>query len=153
VARQDVFGRGTRCHRHPLRADARALQRRRDEKLLQDALALACIKAYELWGEARHLQAATELAQVVWERGLMRKGIGLCRGIGGNGYVFLFELTQDSTYLQRAVCFAQFALEGSHRDKLLVQADAPSSLANGRAGLCVLPGGLHRAQPKCRQHQ
>jgi len=54
-------------------------------------------------------------------------------------YVFLFESTQGSTYLQRAVCFAQFALEDSHRDKLLVQADAPSSLANGRAGFaCFL---------------
>jgi len=117
-----------------------------NDKLVQwchgaPALALACIKAYELWGEARHLQAATELAQVVWERGLLRKGIGLCHGIGGNGYVFLrlFEVTQDSTHLQRAVSFAQFALEGPHRDELLVQAEAPSSLANGRAGFaCFL---------------
>jgi hypothetical protein len=104
-------------------------------------LALACIKAYELWRDDRYLVAARELAEVVWQRGLLKKGVGLCHGIGGNAYVFLrlYEASHDSVQLERAVSFARFALEGPHRDELLQEPDAPSSLGNGRAGFaCFL---------------
>jgi hypothetical protein len=104
-------------------------------------LALACIKAYELWHDDRYLVAARELAEVVWQRGLLKKGVGLCHGIGGNAYVFLrlYEASHDSVQLERAVSFARFALEGPHRDELLQEPAAPSSLGNGRAGFaCFL---------------
>jgi hypothetical protein len=37
-------------------------------------LALACIKAFEVYGEKKYLQAAEEAAEVIWERGLLKKG-------------------------------------------------------------------------------
>ena len=37
-------------------------------------LAFACIKAYELWRDAKYLQVARESAEVVWQRGLLKKG-------------------------------------------------------------------------------
>ena len=37
-------------------------------------LAFACIKAYELWHDAKYLQVARESAEVVWQRGLLKKG-------------------------------------------------------------------------------
>lgn len=37
-------------------------------------LSFACIKAYELWHDAKYLQVARESAEVVWQRGLLKKG-------------------------------------------------------------------------------
>ena len=68
-------------------------------------------------------------------------GVGLCHGIGGNGYVFLrlWDVTHESEQLRRATAFAQFALRGPHVEELMSQPDSPSSLANGRAGFaCFL---------------
>lgn len=68
-------------------------------------------------------------------------GVGLCHGIGGNGYVFLrlWDVTHESEQLRRAAAFAQFALRGPHVEELMAQPDSPSSLANGRAGFaCFL---------------
>jgi hypothetical protein len=47
----------------------------------------------------------------VWQRGLVRKGLGLCHGICGNGYAFLsaYRATHDESYLQKALAFAHFA--------------------------------------------
>lgn len=101
-------------------------------------LAIACIKASSVLGDTKYLDAARELADVVWERGLLKKGLGLCHGIGGNGYVFLkmYEATRDSRYLDRACGFASFALVSIHSAELLAHPDEPSSLGNGRAGFC-----------------
>lgn len=47
----------------------------------------------------------------MWQRGLVRKGLGLCHGICGNGYAFLsaYRATHDESYLQQALAFAHFA--------------------------------------------
>ena len=52
-----------------------------------------------LWGRAlaaaacptqpKYLAAARRCADVVWHRGLLKKGDGLCHGIAGNAYSFL----------------------------------------------------------------
>jgi hypothetical protein len=104
-------------------------------------LALACLQAHEVLGEKKYVQPAQELGEVIWERGLLRKGIGLCHGIGGNALVFLKLLaaTGDAKYLCYASSFARFALESSHAAELAEQPDEPSSLGNGRAGfVCFL---------------
>ena len=43
--------------------------------------------------------------EVVWERGLAKKGCGLCHGTAGNGFTFLqlFRLTAQPQYVARAV--------------------------------------------------
>lgn len=45
-----------------------------------------------------------ECSDVIWQRGLLRKGYGICHGTSGNGYSFLslYRLTQDKKYLYRA---------------------------------------------------
>lgn len=45
-----------------------------------------------------------DCSDVIWQRGLLRKGYGICHGTSGNGYSFLslYHLTQDKKYLYRA---------------------------------------------------
>ncbi|WAQ94656.1 LANC2-like protein [Mya arenaria] len=53
-----------------------------------------------LFGEDRYLQAAVRCADVIWERGLLRKGHGICHGTTGNAYAFLamYQLTDDKKF-------------------------------------------------------
>lgn len=50
----------------------------------------------------------------VWNRGLLRKGCGLCHGTAGSGYCLLeiYQATKDPKYLYRAfkVCFSTFSM-------------------------------------------
>ena len=98
-------------------------------------LSLLCSRLYAVTRDQKWLNAAVEAAEVVWRRGLLKKGVGLCHGIGGNGYVFLalYEQTQDEVHLRRAYHFVHFALS-QHRDRLFSQPDQPFSLYNGQAG-------------------
>lgn len=124
-----------------------------DDRLVQwchgaPGLALVCVKAYEVLGEAKYLNVAKEAAEVVWRHGLLRKGVGLCHGIGGNGYVFLrlHDATSDPIQLQRAYDFARYVLTvpSDARQQLLSAPDVPSSLGNGRAGFCCFLADLIR---------
>uniref|UniRef100_A0A7S1JGL9 Uncharacterized protein n=1 Tax=Eutreptiella gymnastica TaxID=73025 RepID=A0A7S1JGL9_9EUGL len=60
-----------------------------------------------------YLTQARAFGDIVWQRGLLRKGLGLCHGIAGNGYVHLslFRATGDEEYLRRAQYFALFGVE------------------------------------------
>ena len=40
-------------------------------------------KAYLIWKEEKYLQAAVRCGEVVWKKGLLRKGPGICHGIAG----------------------------------------------------------------------
>lgn len=57
-----------------------------------------------MFREEKYLKDAVECSDVIWQRGLLRKGYGLCHGTAGNGYAFLslYHLTQDRKYLYRA---------------------------------------------------
>ena len=48
--------------------------------------------------------------ECIWQKGLLKKGPGICHGVAGNGYAFLllYRMTRDSLHLQRARCFAHF---------------------------------------------
>ena len=41
------------------------------------------VKAYMHWREEKYLKAAFECGDVVWEKGLLTKGPGICHGVGG----------------------------------------------------------------------
>lgn len=58
----------------------------------------------QAFGVQQYLDAAVESGEVVWRRGLLRKGYGLCHGVSGNGYCFLqlHRLTGRPEYLHRA---------------------------------------------------
>ena len=58
-----------------------------------------------MFGRQEYLTAAQACGEVTWERGLLRKGYGLCHGVAGNGYVFLqlYRLTGEDYHLHRAI--------------------------------------------------
>lgn len=59
---------------------------------------------WQVFKEEKYLKEAAECAEVIWQRGLLRKGYGICHGTAGNGYAFLslYKLTQEKKYLYRA---------------------------------------------------
>ena len=59
-----------------------------------------------------YLQEAIRCATPIWQRGLLRKGHGLCHGTLGNAYAFLdlFQLTDDPTWLNKAVHFTEWSM-------------------------------------------
>lgn len=65
-----------------------------------------------MFKEEKYLKEATDCAEVIWQRGLLRKGYGICHGTAGNGYAFLtlYKLTQEKKYLYRA---CKVRLEGA----------------------------------------
>lgn len=92
-------------------------------------------RAYEVFKHRRYLDAALAAGDVVWQRGLLKKGLGLCHGIAGNGYLFLelFKVTHDPKHLWRAWKFAEFAV-GPEGEKLWNVPSQPYSLFLGLAG-------------------
>lgn len=56
------------------------------------------------YGDQKYKDAALECAEVIWQRGLLKKGYGLCHGVAGNAYAFLcaFKLSGDEKYLNYA---------------------------------------------------
>lgn len=81
------------------------------------------------------LEAGEAAAEVVWNRGLLKR-VGICHGISGNAYVFLsfYRATGRNEYLHRAKAFASFLLDRGH--KLLSKGemhggDSPYSLFEG----------------------
>ena len=96
---------------------------------------------------ATYLESAQQVAEdVLWPRGLLKKGVGLCHGISGNGMVLnrlAIALDNDSSdnmklkWQNRAFQYAQFAL--NHLDELEGIPDRPFSLFEGVGGLvCFL---------------
>ncbi|XP_032499304.1 lanC-like protein 2 isoform X4 [Phocoena sinus] len=88
----------------------------------------------QVFKEEKYLKDAMECSDVIWQRGLLRKGYGICHGTAGNGYSFLslYHLTRDKKYLYRACKFAEWCLEyGTHGCRI---PDRPYSLFEGMAG-------------------
>ncbi|KAJ8277511.1 hypothetical protein GJAV_G00075970 [Gymnothorax javanicus] len=92
------------------------------------------IMAYKVFKEEKYLKDAVDCGEVIWQRGLLRKGYGICHGTAGNGYAFLalYQLTQEKKYLYRACKFAEWCLGyGTHGCRI---PDRPYSLFEGMAG-------------------
>ncbi|XP_053554759.1 glutathione S-transferase LANCL1 [Bombina bombina] len=92
------------------------------------------IQAHKVFGEQQYLIDAVHCAEVSWQRGLLKKGYGLCHGVAGNAYSFLalYNLTKDVKYLYRACKFAEWCMDyGEHGCST---PDTPYSLFEGIAG-------------------
>ncbi|KRZ91539.1 LanC-like protein 2 [Trichinella sp. T8] len=92
------------------------------------------IQAFAIYGKEEYFKEAVACADVIWARGLLKKGYGLCHGTAGNGYAFLamYQLTDDLKYLHRALKFAEWIFDyGKHGCRI---ADRPYSLYEGLAG-------------------
>lgn len=100
------------------------------------------IKAYQVYRDESYLNSALACSDVIWNRGILKKGFGLCHGIAGNAYAFihLYQLTRDLKHLYRAGKFAQYYFE--HSDKITWRADSPASLFEGYAGLAYFLSDL-----------
>lgn len=105
-------------------------------------IVLTLAKAAKVFGDKEFLEAVTESAEVVWNRGLLKR-VGICHGISGNTYVFLtlYRLTGNMEYLYRAKAFACFLLDQAH--KLISKGemhggDRPYSLFEGMGGMAYL---------------
>ncbi|KAK1405362.1 Lanthionine synthetase C-like protein 1 [Heracleum sosnowskyi] len=105
-------------------------------------IALTLVKAAQVFEDKEFLEAAIGAAEVVWNRGLLRR-VGICHGISGNAYVFLslYQLTKNKEFLYRSKAFASYLLDRSH--KLISSGemhggDAPYSLFEGLGGLAYL---------------
>lgn len=96
-------------------------------------------KASTVFERPEYLERAKEIGDnVLMQRGLLRKGVGLCHGISGNAYALLSigRTAKDPLWIQRAKVFAHFALD--HFDQLEMVPDRPYSLFEGCGGLAVL---------------
>lgn len=92
------------------------------------------LMAHKVFKEEKYLKEASDCAEVIWQRGLLRKGYGICHGTAGNGYAFLsmYKVTHDQKYLYRACKFAEWCLDyGTHGCRI---PDRPYSLFEGMAG-------------------
>ena len=58
----------------------------------------------QTFGDNRYLEKAKQCGNVIWERGLLLKGSGICHGVSGNAYAFLklYQITKHPAYLYRA---------------------------------------------------
>ena len=54
-------------------------------------MTLLLLTAHQVWGgdTDQYITAARRAGDTVWDRGLLKKGPGLCHGVAGNGYTFL----------------------------------------------------------------
>lgn len=90
--------------------------------------------AYIVFQDDKYLNASKACGEVIWQRGILKKGYGLCHGTAGNGYAHLrlFQVTKDPKYLYRALKFAEWCFDyGKHGCRA---PDRPLSLFEGLAG-------------------
>lgn len=92
-------------------------------------------KAYMQWRETKYLDMCIRCGEFIWQRGLLRKGPGICHGIAGNGYtqLILYRITNDVKYLYRASKFAEFILTDIFKKEARTP-DSPFSLFEGLGG-------------------
>lgn len=105
-------------------------------------VALTLVKAAEVFEDQAFLQAAFDAADVVWDRGLLKR-VGICHGVSGNAYVFLalYRLTGNEEFLYRAKGFACFLLDKANELILagkMHAGDHPYSLFEGVGGMAYL---------------
>merc|ERR1712136_52665 len=92
------------------------------------------LETFRIYGESKYMEAAVQCGEVVWRRGLLKKGYGICHGVAGNAYTFitLFNVTKELKHAYRASMFAKWIFDyGTHGCRV---ADRPFSLFEGLAG-------------------
>ena len=66
------------------------------------------LKASVAFDSQEYLTAALRMGNLIWAKGLLKKGLGLCHGVAGSGYALLclYRQTRDKLWLYRAMMFA-----------------------------------------------
>ncbi|KAM3725969.1 LanC-like protein [Dirofilaria immitis] len=93
------------------------------------------IVAYLCTKKVKFLETAEKALDLIWKRGILRKGPGICHGVAGGGYAFLlyYRLTKKTKYLKYAQCFARIACDQNFRKHARIP-DSPYSLFEGVGG-------------------
>ncbi|CAD5219102.1 unnamed protein product [Bursaphelenchus okinawaensis] len=98
------------------------------------------ITGITLFNDERYLQSAKRCADLIWHRGILKKGPGICHGVAGNGYALLLlsRVVNDPQLLLKAKAFAVIMMDPNF-ESLSSVPDSPFSLFEGWAGaLCYL---------------
>ena len=113
-------------------------------------------RAHKIYGEDRYQRSLKLALKTIWERGVLKKGFGLCHGTAGNAYAFLmlYRCTGSEEYYYRALKMAEVAWSDEARQEVATTwdpqrsrvgiADFPYSLMEGLAGtICFHCDLLH----------
>lgn len=96
------------------------------------------VEAFKVYGDEKFLMKAHECGEVIWKRGLLKKGCGMCHGVSGNAYAFLslWRATKDPKYLHRTGVFISWCFKTGQRGE--PDPDRPFSLFEGLGGVVYL---------------
>jgi lantibiotic modifying enzyme len=102
---------------------------------------LLLLRAYQFYDQEEYLQQARDIARnVLWPRGLLKKGVGLCHGISGNALVFCalarVDVQERTEWLSKAHSYARYGV--TQLIYLQDIPDRPYSLYEGMGGLVYL---------------
>ncbi|GMR49785.1 hypothetical protein PMAYCL1PPCAC_19980 [Pristionchus mayeri] len=105
------------------------------------------LTAHRVLGQGSFLEAAQRAGELIWHEGVLKKGPGVCHGVGGNGLALLqvYAATGDDRWLTRAKCFAVMMMDQSVQRSQRTP-DAPESLFEGWAGGLALLTGIAKAE-------
>ncbi|CAK5123820.1 unnamed protein product [Meloidogyne enterolobii] len=98
------------------------------------------IAAHLVFGEEKYLEAAKRCGNLIWKKGILAKGPGICHGIAGSGYglLLLYRFTREEEWLNKAKTFGFIMLSKSFKKEARIP-DRPWSLFEGWSGaLCFL---------------
>ncbi|EPZ34647.1 hypothetical protein ROZALSC1DRAFT_27046 [Rozella allomycis CSF55] len=88
------------------------------------------------------VEVAKTCVDTVWQKGILKKGVGLCHGISGNAYACLdlFKLTREKQYLVQTLYFSERCMSWKQEtlNGKLRLPDAPYSLMEGLCGAVCL---------------
>jgi len=112
------------------------------------------LAAHKLLKKEAYFNAALKAGNLIWERGLLKKGNGICHGITGNAYAFhsLFRYTGDEKWKYRCYMFVDASWNEEIQKHVLKykdptritkgMPDTPFSLMEGAGGTAVLYADL-----------
>ena len=109
-----------------------------------------------MYGEARYKQALARALKSIWQRGVLKKGLGMCHGTAGNAYAFLnmYRYTGVEEYYYSAMKMAEFMVTEEVKQEVAAAWDSqrhrpgvpdfPYSLMEGLGGtICFHCDLLH----------
>jgi hypothetical protein len=106
--------------------------------------------AYTIFKEELFLKIALNCGDSIWERGILKKGNGICHGITGNAYglYYIYKITSNSDWLNKAYCMTLASIdkdiqnicsEYDHPQRMVTGIpDTPYSLMEGEGGSICL---------------
>ena len=103
-----------------------------------------------MFDDDAYLESAWKAGDIIWSKGLLLKGFGICHGISGNTLVLhsLYRATKDPKWEYWAYKFAESTIDpdikekvGSYNDRARYEIglpDTPYSLMEGLGGHTIM---------------